>query len=761
MSRFMHIVRHRITLLLVAIVALIGALQLAAPTLIRAYALHWLKGHGVAHAKIDRIRLNPWLGRLSVQGLQAGAGLSVGRAAIDIDWWPVWHHHIYIRMLSVEHAKLKLVQQADGSWAPSGLTLARSTDKAQGGRPWQAVLRRIDLKQVHIVLAGRELRADIPIEHMTLTLASMSRTDAQVLNVDMQFGQGFVFAGNDHATISSLRLGGQFMLPATADTTSAAGGRHIAIRVQGLSLQASKGQAALAVGKALIYGIAMQGPENLVADGIDANVLRLTSLPGGIEARADAAVAGTIRLRHGRLDIGGLKLDHMRADAPDGLSLGVIKSLAMDGLSVTGTQHAAFSQLMLHGIDLPATADQSLGHVDGITATGGEFASPDHMQLDRLDVQGLNLTLQHGKDGMAVLNRLKTISPPAASTATPSAPADIRIGLVTIDKGSRISLTDHAVRPPFRNNMEVESFRLSSLDLGGKQPGSLDAAFKLGDQGQLTVKGDLEMKRAKPAANLTLAIRRLSLPMLSGYVERDFGSGIKTGQMDLDSQVHIRNDTIDAQNKLVIRSLELAASTQPGKDALNLGMPLDMAVRILRDDNGDIALDVPVTGRLDNPDFHLSDAFDQALTSAMRSAAFSYATMLLQPYGSIMPAISMVAGMIGQAAKPRLTPIVFAPRSTALSEQAQAYVARIALLMKKKDFRLQVCGVAAGGDFLAGTAPTPGSSAYNNLLTLASGRSSQIIKALVAAGGDPAHLFSCRPQVDARGKEGRVELLLD
>jgi hypothetical protein len=250
--------------------------------------------------------------------------------------------------------------------------------------------------------------------------------------------------------------------------------------------------------------------------------------------------------------------------------------------------------------------------------------------------------------------------------------------------------------------------------------------------------------------------------MLSGYVERDFGSGIKTGQLDLDSRVHIRNDTIDAQNKLVIRSLELAASTQPGKNTQNLGMPLAMAVDILRDDRGDIDLMVPVSGRLGDPNVHLSDAFDQALASAMRSAALSSASLLLQPYGSILPALSMAAGLIGQIAKPRLTPIAFAPRTAALSGQAQAYVARIAaLMMKKKSFRLQVCGVAASGDFLAGPAPAAGSSAYNNLLTLASARSSQIVKSLVAAGVDPSRLFSCRPQVDASGKAGHVELLLD
>lgn len=762
MPRLRSIVRHRITLLLAAIVVLIGALHLASPALVRIYALHWFKDHGATHARIARVRINPWLGRLTVEGLTAGKGLSVGQAAIDIDWWPLWHHRIDLRALHLTQARLDLVQGKDGSWAPAGLRLPPSAAPSSG-HPWRLTLHGVHLSQVRIMLAGKALSADIPIEHLALTLASMSASGAQVLNADLRLGQGSMALGDYRAGDSALLLHGQLMIPADAFTP---GARHLAMQAQGLHLEA--GKAAVSLKRVQARDITAQASGNIQAGGIALQGLTAAALPHGIGIHIDTADAGPVRLQSGTLTAARLQLTGMRATAP-GLSLGGAQSATLTDLSLGTGMHATLSRLALHGIELPATPDHSLGRIDGITATGTDIDGG--LSLHRLNVQGMDVALLHRKGGLAVIDRLKTMAggpaAPAPKASGAKAPGvgslpPVRIGSIGIDDTSRISLHDAAIEPPFVTHLRVESFRLDAFDTEGNTPSTVATALRLGNEGKLTLKGNFRLHGSLKAADMNLVVRRFSMPPLSGYTERDFGNAINTGQMDLDSRVRVHDDEIQAQNKITVRNLALKSAPQAGKATQALGMPLGMAVDMLRNDRGDITLDVPVNGRLGDPNVHLSDAFDQALASAMRSAALSSATLLLQPYGSILPALSMAAGLIGQVSKPRLTPIAFEPRTAALSKQARAYITRITALMeKKKDFRLQVCGVAARADFLAGAAPAKGSSAYNSLLTLATARSSQIIKALVAAGVSPDRLFSCRPVIDRHGAEGRVELLLD
>ena len=748
MATLLRILKHRVTIVLLALLVVAAALQLAAPPVIRTIAIHWLNDHGAAHAEIGSVHINPFAGTLVIHDLKAGDGLHIGRAEINIDWWPLWHRQLFIYAISLDHASLGLVQDKKAQWQITGLSMPAAAPASDSQpNPWHLILHGVKLKDVRIRLTGHDLNADIPIQSLEMSHAFISRTSNQALNTELRLGRTAISGLGYQFVDAGLLLRGQFILPgpgASLDTVTA---RNAAIKVEGLTVNAKDGQLTLTIGHTLLSGISMHGPASLKVGGIEAEALQLNANPA------------------------------KTADTSGRISLATIRKVSLDRLSLADMSHATFARLMIRDIALPATKNQSMGSIDGIIASGADIALPASIRLERVNFQGLNITLQHEKNGMAVLNRLEGILPPPSPGPAPSpaaasapAPTGIRIGLVTIDKGSKIAFTDNAVHPPFQGKLAVESFRLSSLDTAGKQPGSVDIAFKLGDQGQLTIKGDLQPKRTNPAASLAIAVKRLSMPTLSGYVERDFGSGIKTGQMDVDAQWRIHNHTIDAKNSLTIRNLSLTAPapSQSGQATQNIGMPLDMAVDMLRDSQGDLSIKVPVSGRLDDPNIHLNDVIGKALASAIKSGAVSYASLLLQPYGSILPALSLASDIISYASKPRLTPIAFAPRTAKLSDQTKAYIGKITQLMKQKPFRLQVCGVASRAEMQVKSGspsppPEPADTVKDaRLQSLASARSAAVIKALVAAGISPDRLFACLPKIDARPDAGgRVELLLN
>jgi hypothetical protein len=773
MPTLLRILKHRAVITLLVLLGLATALELATPPAIRLYAMQWLNDHGVADAEIGSIRINPFTWTMVVHDLKAGPGLQAGRAAINVDWWPLLHHRIYVRDVTLDHAHLELVQDQKGVWQISGLTMPAATAATPAteskSEPWYAILHRARLRDVRILLSGRDLKVDVPIQSLDMDHAFISQAGHQVLNTSLRLGPSAFSGFGYRVDGGGLLFYGQILLPGPGASPGTVGARNATIKLRGLSLRTAKGTPSLTLARARVSGFTVDGPERIGAGDVEADDVALrTELPGATDASVGHVEARTLHFAKGNLDLNALQAKDIRAaDASRKVNLGSVGSIAVEGLSVDHDRQGVLASLKIRDIILPATKAHAMGHVGEITATRASLSSPGNIRMDRLDIQGLEMSLLHDKHGMAVLDGLKAGMPrPAPAPATPKAPAtapgplSVQIGHLTVDKGSRIAFTDDAVYPPFQSALTVEAFDVSPLAVGGKQPGNVNAAFGIGDQGKLTVKGEMNLDRADPTARLTITLRRLNMPTLSGYLARSFGYTIGTGQLDLDGQLDIRHHAIDAKNKLTIRNLDLNATKQSGKATQSIGMPLDMAVSMLQDDRGDISLDVPVNGRLDDPNVNIDDAINQALSTAIQSGAMSYASLLLQPYGSILPALSMAADLIGYASRPRLTPIAFSPRTASLSDEAKAYIGKIALLLKKKPFRLQVCGIASRTELQA---ESSGDEAKDGrLLSLAKARSSAVSKALVADGISPDRVFACLPKIDEKPKgAGRVELLLN
>ena len=793
MATLLRILKHRVVITLLVVLGLATALELAAPPAIRLFAVDWLHDHGIADARIGAVRINPFTWSMSVYNLKAGPGLEVGQAAINIDWWPLLHHQIYVRDIALDHAHLELAQGTKGAWMITGLVMpAAAPATADSSKPWYAFLHRVSLKDVHIRLSGHDLKLDVPIQSLDIDHAFLSQAGNQILNTTLRLGPSSFSGLGYRFDDAGLQLHGQVVIPGPGAPIDDAGTRNTTVKLRDVQLRTAKGGATLTLSQARISGIAVNGPDRIKAGDAEVDDVALRAdIPGAADTKVGHVELQALQYAKGKIDLDALQVKDIRStDASRKVNLGAVADIALSGLSVGHDLQATIASLKVRDITLPATKKHAMGKIAGISVSDARLSSSRNVRVSRLDIRGMNLSLLHDQHGLVELERLQSgtsqsgssqppLQPRPPSTKKPVAgkPAvgttsallpSVHIGNLTIDKGSKIAFEDDAVDPPVQNALEVKTFHFTPLEIGGKQPGTIDAAFRIGGQGSLTIKGDMNLDRADPMAKLTIDLKRLSMPSLSGYLAKSFGYTIGMGQMDVDSQISIHHQVIDAKNKLAIRNLALKATKQSDKATQSVGMPLDMAVSMLQNDRGDISLNVPVSGRLDDPNVNINDAINQALATAIKSGALSYASLLLQPYGSILPALSLAKGLLAEVSKPRLTPISFAPRTASLSDQAKAYIGKIALLMKQKPFRLQICGVTSQAEMQAKAgSPSPPPEPANTvkdarLQSLASARSAAVIKALVAAGISPDRLFSCLPKIDTRPDAGgRVELLLN
>ena len=174
-------------------------------------------------------------------------------------------------------------------------------------------------------------------------------------------------------------------------------------------------------------------------------------------------------------------------------------------------------------------------------------------------------------------------------------------------------------------------------------------------------------------------------------------------------------------------------------------MTLDSALKLLRDKQNDVRLNIPISGDISDPQFSFAKAINRVLARTLQSSALSYLKYALGPYGI---GISVAQLAYEQAIKIRLNPILFAPGSDDLDEAALDYLQRVTVIMKEYPaVQVSVCGVATESDRAAISANA--SIGDSSLLELAQNRRHRIEDHLVKLNGIEAkRMITCEPKID-------------
>jgi outer membrane protein OmpA-like peptidoglycan-associated protein len=187
---------------------------------------------------------------------------------------------------------------------------------------------------------------------------------------------------------------------------------------------------------------------------------------------------------------------------------------------------------------------------------------------------------------------------------------------------------------------------------------------------------------------------------LTGYTQRYLGYRLKTGQLDLDTKAAIDGGQLDAQNQLALHRLELDLLHPAEQDKLTqeLGLPLNTALSLLRDRDGDIRLSIPVQGDLKSPDVSVGDAVRKAMMKGVTAGIKTAAVVFFAPVGAVLAA----GKLVGLATALRFEPVLFDPGQTRLNEEARAYLDRLSeRLRDRPGVRITLCGVTTDADVSA------------------------------------------------------------
>jgi hypothetical protein len=125
--------------------------------------------------------------------------------------------------------------------------------------------------------------------------------------------------------------------------------------------------------------------------------------------------------------------------------------------------------------------------------------------------------------------------------------------------------------------------------------------------------------------DLKVAFTNTDLTSLSPYTEKFVGRPLTKGRLTTELRYHIENKDLVAANVIDLDHLTLGGRVE-SPDATKL--PVKLAIGLLKDMEGRIALDLPITGRTDDPQFSVWGLVGQTFKNLILKVATSPFSLL-------------------------------------------------------------------------------------------------------------------------------------
>jgi uncharacterized protein involved in outer membrane biogenesis len=237
-----------------------------------------------------------------------------------------------------------------------------------------------------------------------------------------------------------------------------------------------------------------------------------------------------------------------------------------------------------------------------------------------------------------------------------AAPLPLNIGRISLASGN-IDFTDLFVRPNFRLNLTGMTGSVSTLT---SEPGS---AADLELRGQLDGSAPVEIVgRLNPIATPLLvdikgAVRGVELSTLSPYSTKYTGYGIERGRLTLNIAYKVDGRKVDAEHRIFLDQLTFSTERIEGPAVVRL--PILFAVRLLQNRRGEIDLNLPISGTLDDPKFRIGPIIWQVVVNLITravTAPFSLLASLGGGSGEELSTVEFESGraVLSDAARKRL-----------------------------------------------------------------------------------------------------------
>jgi uncharacterized protein involved in outer membrane biogenesis len=363
--------------------------------------------------------------------------------------------------------------------------------------------------------------------------------------------------------------------------------------------------------------------------------------------------------------------------------------LEVDGLRsrerTTSTQTIRWKKLLLDGIDIDvhpaALGPQDRIVVGGITLSDffarvrlseeGRFNLQDIVRTEssaqaqaRAQARGKAATAGSIPGRPADAEEGARSAPPvqpstARTAAAPAAPAasaapatsaartgpTIRLGAIKLERGAS-NFTDRFVRPNYSVNLTELNGGLSAMASDSPTPANVGLTGRVDGNAPIEISGKINPFGPTLYTDIHAEAKGIDLPTLTPYSAKYAGYAIEKGKLSLDVHYRIENEQLEAQNRVFLDQLTFGEKID-SPDATSL--PIQFALSLLKNGNGEIDVSLPISGSLDDPQFSIGSIIGKAILNLLTRVITSPFSALASAFGGSAEELSFVEFRPGTA----------------------------------------------------------------------------------------------------------------
>lgn len=206
---------------------------------------------------------------------------------------------------------------------------------------------------------------------------------------------------------------------------------------------------------------------------------------------------------------------------------------------------------------------------------------------------------------------------PTAKKAPAKAASNIKIGKVTL-QGGTIDFSDRYIQPNYSVKMLRMAGSVTGLSTNQASRAAVDLKGNLGRGSPVEVAGRINPLIKDPFVDMKLNFKDIELSPMTPYSGKYIGHPIEKGKLTFDVAYRIDQRKLDAQNKVFFDQLTFGDRVE---SPTAIKVPVTLAVALLKDRKGEIHLDIPVSGSLDDPKFRVWPIVWQVIVNLITKAA--------------------------------------------------------------------------------------------------------------------------------------------
>ena len=265
---------------------------------------------------------------------------------------------------------------------------------------------------------------------------------------------------------------------------------------------------------------------------------------------------------------------------------------------------------------------------------------------------------------------MKDSGEPEAETQEETAPTEtiekdkallVKIDSLTLDNG-QFDFLDQNITPNYATSLSEISGTVTGLSSEADVMAEANISGKLDQHAPLLITGKVNPLSKELFADLVINFKDIELSPTTPYTGKFIGYTVAKGKLSLDLKYLVEGSKITGKNEAFLDQFTLG-DTVESPDAMSL--PINLAISLLKNRKGEITLNVPVKGDLNDPEFSIGGVVFKVIINLIAKAATSPFALL----GALIPE--------GE----ELNYVDFAPGSSLIDEEFTKRVETIAKVL--------------------------------------------------------------------------------